>query len=160
MNLPRIGHGYDVHRLVENRKLILCGVEIPHTHGLLGHSDADVAVHALMDALLGALALGDIGMHFPDRDPEYSGADSIELLKKVLHLPEFSGYRLLNCDLTIIAQQPKLAAYRDEMRRRIAEAGQWDISQVSVKFTTTEKLGFTGRGEGIAASAVVLLGGR
>ncbi|MBO5668368.1 MAG: 2-C-methyl-D-erythritol 2,4-cyclodiphosphate synthase [Lentisphaeria bacterium] len=154
----RIGQGFDVHKFAEKRKLILCGVEIPHTHGLLGHSDADVAVHALMDALLGALALGDIGMHFPDKDPGYAGADSMELLKKVLALPEFAGYELLNCDLTIIAQQPKLAAYRQEMCRRIAQTGNWDISQISVKFTTTEKLGFTGRSEGIAASAVVLLG--
>ncbi|MBE6355777.1 MAG: 2-C-methyl-D-erythritol 2,4-cyclodiphosphate synthase [Lentisphaerae bacterium] len=154
----RIGQGFDVHRLVPERKLILCGVDIPCEYGLLGHSDADVAIHALMDALLGALALGDIGMIFPDNDPAYAGADSVELLKKVLALPEFAGYRVFNCDVTVIAQKPKLAPYREAMRRRIADAAGWDIDRVSVKFTTTEKLGFTGRGEGIAATAAVMLG--
>jgi 2-C-methyl-D-erythritol 2,4-cyclodiphosphate synthase len=154
----RIGQGYDVHKLVTERKLILCGVEIPCEYGLLGHSDADVAVHALMDALLGALALGDIGMIFPDTDPAYAGADSMELLKKVLKLPEFSSYRVLNCDLTIIAQKPKLSPFREMMRERISAVSGWEKERVSVKFTTTEKLGFTGRGEGIAAAAVVLLG--
>ena len=154
----RIGQGFDVHRLVPERKLMLCGVEIPYELGLLGHSDADVAIHALMDALLGALALGDIGMIFPDHDPAYAGADSVELLKKVLGMPQFSGWTLLNCDLTVIAQRPKLSAYREAMRRRIAVAAGWEPERVSVKFTTTEKLGFTGRGEGIAAQAAVLLG--
>ena len=154
----RVGQGFDVHRLVPERKLILCGVEIPSEYGLLGHSDADVAVHALMDALLGSLALGDIGMIFPDNDPAYAGADSMELLKKVLSLPAFTGYKVFNCDVTISAQKPKLSPYREAMRRRIAEVTGWELDRVSVKFTTTEKLGFTGRGEGIAASAVVLLG--
>ena len=154
----RIGQGFDVHKLVAERKLILCGVEIPCEYGLLGHSDADVAIHALMDALLGALALGDIGMIFPDNDPAHAGADSMELLKKVLILPEFSSYKILNCDLTIIAQRPKLSPYREAMRERISVVSGWKKECVSVKFTTTEKLGFTGRGEGIAATAVVLLG--
>lgn len=158
MNDLRIGQGFDVHKLVTDRKLILCGVEVPCEYGLLGHSDADVAVHALMDSLLGALALGDIGMIFPDNDPAYAGADSMKLLEKVLALPEFAGYRVFNCDLTIIAQRPKLSPFREAMRRRIAEVTGWELDRVSVKFTTTEKLGFTGRGEGIAASAVVLLG--
>lgn len=153
----RIGEGFDVHRFAVGRDLVLCGVRIPAPAGLLGHSDADVALHALMDALLGALALGDIGMHFPDRDPAYLNADSTELLRRVLALPEIAACRLLNCDLTIIAQQPKLAPYREAMRRRIAEVAGWELDRVSVKFTTTEKLGFTGRGEGIAASAAVLL---
>lgn len=153
----RIGEGFDVHRFAPERKLVLCGVTIPAPAGLLGHSDADVAIHALMDALLGAAALGDIGMHFPDNDPAYSGADSMELLRAVLALPGLSGCKIHNCDLTIIAQQPKLAPYREAMRRRIAETTGWELDRVSVKFTTTEKLGFTGRGEGIAASACVLL---
>ena len=154
----RVGQGFDVHRLVPERKLILCGVEIPSEYGLLGHSDADVAVHALMDALLGSLALGDIGMIFPDNDPAYAGADSMELLKKVLSLPAFTGYKVFNCDVTIIAQKPKLSPYREAMRRRIAEVAGLELDRVSVKFTTTEKLGFTGRGEGIAATAAVMLG--
>lgn len=154
----RIGQGFDVHRFAPERKLILCGVEIPCTEGLLGHSDADVAIHALMDALLGALALGDIGMIFPDSDPAYKNADSVELLKKILSLPQFEVYSIINCDVTIIAQQPKLSPYRENMRENIARAINMDKGQVSVKFTTTEKLGFTGRGEGIAASAVVMLG--
>lgn len=156
MNI-RIGEGFDVHRFAPERALILCGVKIPAPDGLLGHSDADVAIHALMDALLGAVALGDIGMHFPDNDPAYSGADSMELLRNVLALPKLSGCKVHNCDLTIIAQRPKLAPYRDAMRQRIAETTGWDLDRISVKFTTTEKLGFTGRGEGIAASACVLL---
>ena len=154
----RTGSGYDVHKLVSDRKLILCGVEIPCEYGLLGHSDADVAIHALMDALLGALALGDIGMIFPDNDPAYAGADSMELLKKVLSLPEIAACRIFNCDITIIAQKPKLSPYREEMRCKVAQAMNLELDRVSVKFTTTEKLGFTGRGEGIAASAAVLMG--
>ncbi len=153
----RIGKGYDVHRLAEERKLILCGVGIPCEKGLLGHSDADVAVHALMDALLGALALGDIGMHFPDQDPAYLGADSMKLLARVLALPEFSGWKVVNLDLTIIAQRPKLAPYRESMRANLAKAMDLPLDRVSVKATTTEKLGFAGRGEGIAADCVVLL---
>lgn len=151
----RIGQGYDVHRLVENRKCILCGVEIPHNKGLLGHSDADAAVHALMDAILGAVAAGDIGQLFPDKDPAWKGADSMELLAKVLVHPQVAPYRVVNADITIIAQEPKIAPYRDAMQKRLAEVIPCDA--VSVKATTTEKLGFTGRGEGIAASAVVLL---
>jgi 2-C-methyl-D-erythritol 2,4-cyclodiphosphate synthase len=154
----RIGEGFDVHGFAAGRKLILCGTEIPVEYGLLGHSDADVAVHALMDALLGACALGDIGMIFPDNDPAYAGADSMKLLKRVLDLPEISAYTISNLDITIMAQKPKLAAYRETMRRNIAEAAGIALDRVSVKFTTTEKLGFIGRGEGIAASAVVLLG--
>ena len=154
----RIGEGFDVHKLVTDRKLILCGVEIPGEYGLLGHSDADVAIHALMDALLGAVAAGDIGMIFPDNDPAYAGADSMILLREVLSLPVLAGYKVFNCDITIIAQKPKLSPYRDMMRQRIAQVTNWEKERVSVKFTTTEKLGFTGRGEGIAATAVVLLG--
>jgi 2-C-methyl-D-erythritol 2,4-cyclodiphosphate synthase len=151
----RIGQGFDVHRLVENRKCILCGVEIPHNKGLLGHSDADAAVHALMDAILGAAAAGDIGQLFPDKDPAWKGADSMELLAKVLAHPLVAPYRVVNADITIIAQEPKIAPFRDAMQKRLAEVMPCDA--VSVKATTTEKLGFTGRGEGIAASAVVLL---
>jgi 2-C-methyl-D-erythritol 2,4-cyclodiphosphate synthase len=154
----RIGEGFDVHKFAPERDLWLCGVKIPCEYGLLGHSDADVAVHALMDALLGAAALGDIGQHFPDTDAAYKGADSMKLLEHVLNLPEISAYKVMNCDITIIAQKPKLAPYRQAMRQRIAEVTGWDLDRVSVKFTTTEKLGFTGRGEGIAVTAVVLLG--
>lgn len=150
-----IGQGFDVHRLVEGRKCILCGIEIPHNKGLLGHSDADAALHALMDAILGAAAAGDIGQLFPDKSPEWNGADSVELLKKVLAHPQVAPYRVVNADITIIAQEPKIAPYRDAMQKRLAEIMPCDA--VSVKATTTEKLGFTGRGEGIAASAVVLL---
>lgn len=153
----RIGHGFDVHRLVAERKLILCGVEIPGPLGLLGHSDADVAVHALADALLGALALDDIGTHFPDSDPRYAGADSMELLRGLLNLPEVSGWRIANIDLTIIAERPKISPYRTAMRTRLADLLGLKIDQVSVKATTTEGLGFTGRGEGIAADCVILL---
>lgn len=151
----RIGQGFDVHRLVEGRKCILCGIEIPHSRGLLGHSDADAAVHALMDAILGAAAAGDIGQLFPDKDPEWKGADSMELLAKVLAHPQVAPYRVVNADITIMAQEPKIAPHREAMQERLANA--LDCEAVSVKATTTEKLGFTGRGEGIAASAVVLL---
>lgn len=153
----RIGHGYDVHRLTENRKLILGGVSIPYEKGLLGHSDADVLVHAVMDSLLGALALGDIGKHFPDTDPRYKGADSIELLKHVTGLINEKGYTLGNLDATVIAQAPKLAPYIEQMRKNIADAVGCDISQVNVKATTEEKLGFTGDGSGISAHCVCLL---
>ena len=153
----RIGHGYDVHRVVEGRKLILCGVNIPWDKGLLGHSDADVAVHALMDAILGAAALGDIGHLFPDTDPAYAGADSILLLKEVCRRAGEAGYRFSNGDITILAQRPKLAPYIREMRSRLAEAMETEPGRVSVKATTEEGLGFTGTGEGIAAHAVVLL---
>ncbi len=153
----RIGHGYDVHRLTENRKLILGGVEIPYEKGLLGHSDADVLVHALMDAMLGAAALGDIGKLFPDNDDAYLGADSLVLLKKVSDLIREHGYTLSNADCTVIAQRPRLSPFIDEMRKRVAEAAGVDVGRISVKATTEEKLGFTGEGLGIAAHAVVLL---
>ena len=153
----RIGHGYDVHKLVEGRDLILGGVKIPHRLGLLGHSDADVLLHAISDALLGALALGDIGKHFPDTDPAYKGADSIVLLQNVVKLIEAQGYAVGNIDATILAQQPKLRPYIDEMRANIAKAVGAELSQISVKATTEEHLGFTGREEGIAAHAVCLL---
>jgi 2-C-methyl-D-erythritol 2,4-cyclodiphosphate synthase len=153
----RIGHGYDVHRLVEGRKLILGGVEIPWEKGLLGHSDADVLTHALMDALLGAAALGDIGHLFPDRDPAYEGADSIELLREVTRLLDAEGWRLGNADVTVIAQRPKLAPHIPQMRRVMAEAMGVGIERVSVKATTEEGLGFSGEGLGIAAHAVALI---
>ncbi len=153
----RIGHGYDVHKLVENRKLILGGVDIPYDKGLLGHSDADVLAHAIMDALLGAAALGDIGGLFPDNDDAYLGADSIELLKKVIALLREHGYVLVNADCTIIAQSPKLKPYIDDMRSTLAEAMGAELDSVSVKATTEEHLGFTGEGLGIAAHAVVLI---
>lgn len=153
----RIGHGYDVHRLVEGRKLILGGVEIPFEKGLDGHSDADVLVHAVMDALLGAAALGDIGKLFPDSDERYLGADSIGLLKTVRTVLEEDGWKLSNLDATVIAQRPKLAPYIDTMRKRIADALKTDAENVSVKATTEERLGFTGSGEGIAAHAVCLI---
>ena len=153
----RIGMGYDVHQLAENRKLILCGVEIPFEKGLLGHSDADVAVHALMDALLGAAALGDIGHLFPDTSPEYEGISSMILLEKVTALLRQNGYALVNADLTIVAQRPKLAPYISEMRKNIAAALFCDASSISVKATTTESLGFEGRQEGISAQAVCLI---
>ena len=157
MNDIRIGQGYDVHRLVEGRKLIIGGVEIPWEKGLLGHSDADVLLHAVMDAMLGAAALGDIGKIFPDNDPAYEGADSAELLGRVAVLLKEKGWRVGNIDATVIAQQPKLAPYIPEMRRRIAEAVGSEENSVSVKATTEEHLGFTGRGEGISAQAVALL---
>ena len=155
--MMRIGHGYDVHKLVEGRDLILGGVKIPHTLGLLGHSDADVLLHAISDALLGAAALGDIGAHFPDTDPAYKGADSLMLLREVVRLVGEQGYVLCNLDATILAQRPKLRPYIDEMRQHIADACGVDISQISVKATTEEHLGFTGREEGIAAHCVALL---
>lgn len=153
----RIGHGYDVHRLVEGRKLILGGVEIPFEKGLDGHSDADVLVHAVMDALLGAAALGDIGKLFPDNDDAYLGADSVELLKKVRDVLQEHGWKPGNLDATVIAQRPKLAPYIDTMRKQIADALETDAENVSVKATTEERLGFTGSGEGIAAHAVCLI---
>ena len=153
----RIGHGYDVHRLVSGRKLILGGVTVPYELGLLGHSDADVLVHAVMDALLGAAALGDIGQHFPDNDDKYLGADSIGLLKEVGRIIAEHGYEVGNIDSTILCQRPKLKGYIADMRGNIAAALNIDISQVSVKATTEEGLGFTGSGEGIAAHAVCLL---
>ena len=153
----RVGQGYDVHRLVENRKLILCGVDIPYERGLDGHSDADVAVHALIDALLGAASLEDIGQWFPDSDPAYAGADSMRLLENVMKSPRFSSYGIVNADVTLIAQAPKLGPWRETMRSNLADKLCVALDQVSVKFTTTEKLGFTGRGEGIAAEAVVLI---
>lgn len=153
----RIGHGYDVHALAENRRLVLGGVEIPYEKGLLGHSDADVLVHALMDAMLGAAALGDIGKLFPDNDDAYLNADSIELLKKVAALLKEKGYALSNADCTVIAQKPKLAPYIETMRSRIAGAVGTEIGRISVKATTEEHLGFTGEELGIAAHAVVLL---
>ena len=153
----RIGHGYDVHRLVDGRKLILGGVEIPYEKGLDGHSDADVLTHAVMDALLGAAALGDIGKRFPDNDDRYLGADSIELLKAVSAVLTEHGWRLGNLDATVIAQRPKLAPYIDAMCARIAAALGTDVSAVSVKATTEERLGFTGDGSGIAAHAVCLI---
>lgn len=153
----RIGHGYDVHKLVEGRKLILGGVEIPFEKGLLGHSDADVLVHALMDALLGAAALGDIGKLFPDNDDRFLGADSILLLKEVCRVLKQKGYTVGNADCTVIAQRPKLAPYIELMRRNIADAMSIDCDCVSVKATTEEHLGFTGEGLGIAAHAVALI---
>ena len=156
MNL-RIGHGYDVHRLVEGRKCILGGVEIAHETGLLGHSDADVLVHAVMDALLGAAALGDIGKLFPDTDPQWKGADSLELLRKVRARLEEAGWQVGNIDATIIAQAPRMAPHIETMRQNIAAALDIAVGQVNVKATTEEKLGFTGAKEGIAAHAVCLL---
>lgn len=158
--MVRIGHGYDVHRLTEGRKLIIGGVEIPYEKGLLGHSDADVLVHAIMDAMLGALALGDIGKHFPDTSPEYEGADSIMLLKRVNKIIADKGYAVGNLDSTVIIQSPKLAAYIDKMRENIAEALSCEIDRISVKATTEERLGFTGSGEGAAAHAVCILEAR
>lgn len=155
--MMRIGHGYDVHRLVEGRKLILCGVDIPHTLGLLGHSDADVATHAVADAILGATRLGDLGKLFPDTDPAYEGADSLRLLSEVMRLARERGYRLVDCDCTIAAQAPKLAPHRDEMRANLARALGVGVESVGVKATTTERLGFVGREEGMAAWAVALL---
>ena len=153
----RIGHGYDVHRLVENRKLILGGVEIEHTFGLLGHSDADVLTHALMDALLGAAAMGDIGRHFPDTSNEFEGISSLVLLKRVKVLLESKGYALSNADITVIAQKPKLAPHIEQMRDNLASCLECDVDRINVKATTEEKLGFTGNCEGIAAHAVVLI---
>lgn len=153
----RIGMGYDVHRLVEGRKLILCGVEIPYEKGLLGHSDADVALHAIMDALLGAAALGDIGKHFPDTDPAYEGISSLKLLAHVAALLEERCFVIENIDATIIAQRPKLLPYMDQMKKNVAEALGLTEDRVNIKATTEEGLGFTGSGEGISAQAVCLL---
>ncbi|MEC2073974.1 2-C-methyl-D-erythritol 2,4-cyclodiphosphate synthase [Alkalihalophilus marmarensis] len=153
----RIGQGYDVHQLVEGRPLIIGGITIPYEKGLLGHSDADVLLHTIADAVLGAVAEGDIGKHFPDTDPEFKDADSAELLTHVWGIVKDKGYELGNIDCTIIAQKPKMAPHINDMRQRIAELLEADISQVNVKATTTEKLGFTGRGEGIASLATVLL---
>ena len=153
----RIGEGYDVHRLTENRRLVLGGVEIPYEKGLLGHSDADALLHALMDAMLGALALGDIGKHFPDTDERYKGIDSRELLRHTAALIREKGWELGNADMTILAQAPKMAPHIQTMRANIAADLGTDIDNISVKATTEEKLGFTGAGEGIAARAVVLL---
>lgn len=150
----RIGCGYDVHKLGEERKLILCGVEVPYEKGLLGHSDADVALHALMDALLGAAAMGDIGKHFPDTDERFKGADSMQLTLHVKKLLQEEGWQVNNVDVTIIAQRPKLAGYIAKMRANVAKVLDVADSVVNIKATTTEKLGFTGRGEGIAAEAV------
>ncbi len=155
--MMRIGHGYDVHRLVENRKLILGGVDIPHTSGLLGHSDADVLVHAVMDALLGAAALGDIGQHFPDTDEAYRGADSLKLLEAVCKKIYEKGYRISNIDATIIAQSPKLSPFIPKMKENIAHVCNIDLNDVNVKVTTEEHLGFTGEKLGISAHAVCLL---
>ena len=152
----RIGHGYDVHKLVEERALIMGGVQIPYEKGLLGHSDADVLLHAIADALLGALALGDIGKHFPDNDPQYKGISSLILLKKTAELVRSRGYTVGNVDATVLAQRPKLAPYVPSMRENIAAALGVDAERVSVKATTEEGLGFTGSGDGIAAHAVVL----
>ena len=152
-----IGMGYDVHRLVEERKLIMGGVEIPFENGLLGHSDADVLLHAIMDALLGAAALGDIGKFFPDNDPAYEGANSVMLLKKVGEMLQEQRFLIENIDATIIAQMPKMRPYIDQMRRNIADTLELDLSQVNVKATTEEGLGFTGTGEGISAQAICLL---
>lgn len=153
----RIGHGYDVHRLVEDRRLILGGVEVPHVLGLLGHSDADVLTHAVMDALLGAAGLGDIGRHFPDTDPAYAGADSLKLLDHVVELLEAQGWQVGNVDATILAQRPKLAPYLERMQENLSARMKVELGQVNVKATTEEKLGFTGAEEGIAAHAVCLL---
>lgn len=150
----RVGCGYDVHRLVAERRLVLCGVEVPYELGLLGHSDADVALHALMDALLGAAALGDIGKHFPDTDERFKGADSMKLTEHVVQLLAEAGWHINNVDVTIIAQRPKLAGFIPAMREQVAKVLGVDADAVNVKATTTEKLGFTGRGEGIAAEAV------
>ncbi len=153
----RIGQGYDVHKLVEGRKLILGGVDIPYEKGLLGHSDADVLVHAVMDALLGAAALGDIGRHFPDNSDDFKNISSLILLDKVFHLLKDKGYTTINIDATVIAQRPKLASHIEDMRKNIANALQCDVDQINIKATTEEGLGFTGTGEGIAAQAVCLI---
>lgn len=159
LKLPqfRVGSGFDVHRFAEQRRLVLCGIEVPYEKGLLGHSDADVALHALMDAMLGAAAMGDIGKHFPDTDEHFKGADSVKLTEHVVWLLQEKGWRINNADITIIAQQPKLAKYIPAMRSKVASVLQIEEECVNVKATTTEKLGFIGRGEGMAAEAVVSL---
>lgn len=153
----RVGMGYDVHRLVQKRELILGGVKIDFEQGLLGHSDADVLLHAIMDAILGAAALGDIGKHFPDTDPAYKGASSIRLLERVRELVEEEGYRVVNVDATIIAQQPKMRPHIESMRENIAKALRVEVRQINVKATTEEGLGFTGTGEGISSQAICML---
>lgn len=153
----RIGQGFDVHQLTEGRPLIIGGITIPYERGLLGHSDADVLLHTIADACLGAIGAGDIGKHFPDTDPTFKDADSAKLLEHVYGMVREAGYELLNADCTIIAQKPKMAPYIEQMKQRIAELLQSEAAQINVKATTTEKLGFTGREEGIAAQAVVLL---
>ncbi|WP_294703809.1 2-C-methyl-D-erythritol 2,4-cyclodiphosphate synthase [uncultured Fusobacterium sp.] len=153
----RIGNGYDVHKLVEGRKLILGGVEIPHTKGVLGHSDGDVLIHAIMDAMLGALALGDIGQHFPDTDMKYENIDSTILLRRVKELIQEKGYKVVNLDSIIVLQKPKVKPYIEAMRKRVAEVLEIDVEQVSVKATTEEKLGFTGDESGVKSYCVVLL---
>lgn len=153
----RIGQGFDVHKFAEGRKLIIGGVEIPYEKGLLGHSDADVLLHAITDAILGALSMKDIGTHFPDNDPKYKDADSLVLLNEVWQKAKEQGYKLINMDCTIIAQKPKIAPFIDAIRKRISGILEADEGQINVKATTTEGLGFTGRGEGIAALAVVLI---
>lgn len=155
--LPRVGLGFDVHRLVEDRRCIICGVDIPYSRGLLGHSDADVALHALADALLGAAALGDIGRHFPDTDPKWEGADSRRILRAVVDMLENRGFIVGNADITIAAQAPKMAPFIEQMRANIAADLRIPIDCVAVKATTTERLGFTGRGEGIAAWATAMI---
>lgn len=157
MSKIRIGHGYDVHKLVEGRRLILGGVDIPYEKGLLGHSDADVLLHAISDSLLGAAALGDIGKHFPDTDAAYKNADSLVLLKRVNELLLSAGYKASNVDATVIAQAPKLAMHIEQMRKNIASALGTELCDISVKATTEERLGFTGRGEGISAHAVCII---
>jgi 2-C-methyl-D-erythritol 2,4-cyclodiphosphate synthase len=153
----RIGHGYDIHRMVEGRKLILGGVEIPFQKGLDGHSDADVLLHAVCDALLGSLSLGDIGIHFPDQDPQFKGISSLELLGRVSSLVKEKGFTVGNIDVTVVAQQPKLSGYISQMRENIAQTLEIDKEKISIKATTTEGLGFVGKGEGIAAHAVALV---
>ncbi|MDE6540468.1 MAG: 2-C-methyl-D-erythritol 2,4-cyclodiphosphate synthase [Muribaculaceae bacterium] len=153
----RLGNGFDVHRLTEGRKCIICGVDIPHSRGLLGHSDADVALHALADAILGALALRDIGYHFPDTDPQWKGADSRRLLRAVVAMATERGYAVSNADITIMAQEPRMLPHIEAMRANVAADLGIATDRVSVKATTTERLGFTGRGEGIAALATALL---
>ncbi len=155
--LPRVGLGFDVHRLVEDRRCIICGVDIPYSRGLLGHSDADVALHALADALLGAAALGDIGRHFPDTDPKWEGADSRRILRAVVNMLDNRGFIVGNADITIAAQAPKMAPFIEQMRANVATDLRIPIDCVAVKATTTERLGFTGRGEGIAAWATALI---
>lgn len=157
LQLPRVGLGFDVHRLVEDRRCIICGVDIPYSRGLLGHSDADVALHALADALLGAAALGDIGRHFPDTDPEWEGADSRRILRAVVDMLENRGFIVGNADITIAAQAPKMAPFIEQMRANVAADLRIPIDCVAVKATTTERLGFTGRGEGIAAWATAMI---
>ena len=157
MNEMRIGHGYDVHRLVEGRKLIIGGVEIPHTLGLLGHSDADVLVHAIMDSIIGALGLGDIGRHFPDNSDEYKDISSLELLRRTYGIMRENKASIVNVDATLVMQKPKVAPYIDEMRRNIAQILECPACRINIKATTEERLGFTGREEGVSAHAVVLL---